>query len=329
MSLRRSAQQDPTWQFAEDIANLIWEYRGYSAAILLVTVLQEYAALLPVQLLGQLIDRMETGDLGYVVWLFLGASILAPGITRGNVMLRHKMFYETDLQKRVELTLKVSTQGMAGDAERAGAANSRVTNAVSGITNATYHVLGSITPVIIKIAVVAVSLLTFNRLIGLAYLASLIVPVLLTVLANKSLRVLRDQNYALANRAEGVVVRTIAVREDQRAHEGFTEVLRERKNILFALLCKSQSFLYVREVALVASQFLVVLLALGMRERIGLTPGDLTKIVGYTAQVGVAFITTASCLDSIISYCRAYHVYAREQNALEAPAADLAGESRT
>ncbi|MHB0856440.1 MAG: ABC transporter ATP-binding protein [Anaerolineae bacterium] len=329
MALHQAAQQDPTWQFAEDIASLIWEYRRYSAAILVITVLQEYVALWPVQLLGQLVDRLETGDLGYVVWLFMGASILAPGIIRGNVILRHKMFYETDLQKRVELTLKVSTQGKSGDAERAGAANSRVTNAVSGITNATYHVLGSITPVFIKIAVVSANLLAFNRLIGLAYVGSLMVPVLLTVLANNRLRVLRDSHYAITNRAEGVVVRTIAAREDQRAQEGFTEVLRERKNILFALLVKGQSFLYVREVALVGSQFLAVLLAVGMREQIGMTAGDLTKIVGYTAQVGVSFINAASCLDSIISCCRAYHVYAREQSVQVAPVAGLAPAPRT
>jgi len=61
----------------------------------------------------------------------------------------------------------------------------------------------------------------------------------------------------------------------------------------------------------VGSQFLVVFLALGMREKIALTPGDFTKIVGYTAQVAAAFIGAASVVDSIISHVRAYHVYAR------------------
>jgi len=111
--LKRLVQQevaiDPNWQFARDVIKLVWEYRGYSLAILLVTVLQEVSALWPVNLLGQFIDRLPSGDLGNVVWLFLGASILAPGIMRGNIMLRHKMFYETDFQKRVEMTLANSS----------------------------------------------------------------------------------------------------------------------------------------------------------------------------------------------------------------------------
>jgi len=109
---------DPNWQFARDVLRLIWEYRGYSLAILAVTVLQEVSALWPVSLLGQFIDRLPSGDLGNVVWLFLGASILAPGIMRGNIMLRHKMFYETDFQKRVEMTLDVCVPGASAPTPR-------------------------------------------------------------------------------------------------------------------------------------------------------------------------------------------------------------------
>jgi hypothetical protein len=48
---------------------------------------------------------------------------------------------------------------------------------------------------------------------------------------------------------------------------------------------------------------------LRMRVRVGLTPGDFTQIVGYTAQVAAAFIGAASVLDAIVSSSRAYHVY--------------------
>jgi hypothetical protein len=44
---------------------------------------------------------------------------------------------------------------------------------------------------------------------------------------------------------------------------------------------------------------------------LGLTPGDFTRIIGYTTQVAAAFITTASTLDAIVSYSRAYHIYAQ------------------
>ena len=47
-----------------------------------------------------------------------------------------------------------------------------------------------------------------------------------------------------------------------------------------------------------------------MRERLQMTPGDFTKIVGYTTQVAAAFISAAACLDAIVSYTRAYHIYA-------------------
>jgi hypothetical protein len=38
-------------------------------------------------------------------------------------------------------------------------------------------------------------------------------------------------------------------------------------------------------------------------------------MVGYTTQVAVAFIDTAACLDAIVSFSRAYHVYARADSA--------------
>jgi hypothetical protein len=34
------------------------------------------------------------------------------------------------------------------------------------------------------------------------------------------------------------------------------------------------------------------------------------SIIGYTAQVAAAFIGAASCLDSIVSCSRAYHIFA-------------------
>ena len=140
LSRRFSAQMahSPVGRFYRDVWRLIWEYRFYSLAILVVTVLQEFAALWPVNLLGQFIDRLESGELGYVVWLLLGASLFYPGILRFNVSLRHKMFYETDFQKRLEMVLQVSDQGGHPEMESAAAAHTRVVNAVSGITNAAY-----------------------------------------------------------------------------------------------------------------------------------------------------------------------------------------------
>ena len=63
------------------------------------------------------------------------------------------------------------------------------------------------------------------------------------------------------------------------------------------------------------SQFLVVFMALFMRQRLNMTAGDFTKIVGYTTQVAAAFINAAACLDAIVSYTRAYHIYAVAYNA--------------
>ena len=309
--IRQEMSLSSNWQFVGAVARLIWEFRGYSLAILVVTAFQEIAALWPVSLLGQFVDRLQSGDLGNVVWLLLGASVLYPAIARGNVILRHKMFYETDLEKMLELILKVAAKGESADVEAAGAAHTRAVNAVSGITNATQHVLGSFTPVIIKIVVVSGSLLAYNRLIGLAYLGSLGIPALMTILFNSKLRVLRDAHYSVVSEVSGAGVRTISEKGSATTRQRFTQGMRERKNILIALVRKGQVFLCIREVVLVGSQFMVVFLALSMRNKIDLTPGDFIKIVGYTAQVGGAFIGAASVVDAIVSYMRAYHVYAK------------------
>ena len=308
--VRQALVLDPSWRFTRDVTRLIWDHRAYSLAILAVTVVQELAALWPVSLLGQLVDRLQSGDLGNTVWLLLGASLLYPAVVRGNVILRHKMLYETEFEKTVEFTLRVSARGDSTDIETASAAHTRVLNAVGGIVSATYHLLGSFTPVIIKVVVVSGSLLAYNRLIGLAYLASLGIPALLTVVFNSKLRVLRDAQYSVMSEASGAGVRVISEKGQATTQQRFKDVMRERKDVLVALVRKSQLFLCGREVTLVGSQFLVVFLALSMRSKIGLTPGDFIKIVGYTGQVAAAFIGAASVVDAIISHLRAYHVYA-------------------
>jgi hypothetical protein len=262
-----------------------------------------------VSLLGQFVDRLGTGDLGSTVWVLAGATVLQYVTQRANVILRHQMFYRTEFDKRVEMVLQVADQGEETDPEAASAAHMRVVNAVSGVTNATYHLLGSFTPIVIKLVVVSGRLLTINRLIGFAYLASLSIPAILTIVFNKSLRVLRDAQYSVISDSTGAGVRAIVDGENQERRQKFVEVIRERSRVLIALVTRHQSFLLVREIALVGSQFVVVGLALALRDRVELTPGDFTRIVGYTAQVGVAFINTASFLDAIISYTRAYHVF--------------------
>ena len=307
--LRQKTAINPAWQFIRDIIRLIGDYKWYSLAIFVVTIFQEFAALWPVNLLGQLIDRLESGDLGHVVWLLLAASAFYPGLVRANVILRHWMFYETDFEKRVELILQVSDQGNNPDMEAAGAAHTRVVNAVAGITNATYYVLGNFTPVIIKIAIVSGSLLGYNKLLGIFYLVSLILPAFMTILFNRRLRVLRDSHYSIMGDVSGAGILSISQKENREARVRFLNAMQVRKKVLVELVTKDQSYLYLREAALVGSQFLVVFLALGMRTRIGITPGDFTRIIGYTAQVAAAFIGAASCLDAIISYSRAYHVF--------------------
>lgn len=299
----------PVGQFVRDVARLIWEYRWFSLAIFVVTVFQEFAALWPVNLLGDFIDRLETGDLGNVVWLFLIASLFYPALLRANVVLRHKLFYTTDFQKLSELVLKASNEGRCETAEEAAAEYARLANAVSGITNATYHVLGSFTPVIIKIIIVSGSLLRYNRVLGLVYLASLTIPAVMTVVFNKWLQVLLNSQYSIGSDLSGTAIRTVGDRQDADARTRFGEIMHARKWVFLTLVWKGQLFTYVREAVLVGSQFIVVLMALALRTRIGITPGDFARIIGYTTQVAVAFITAASCLDAIISYSRAYHVY--------------------
>ncbi len=300
---------NPNWLFVRDVARLIWRYKMYGLAILLVTIFQEIVALWPVTLLGQFVDRLQTGDVGYVVWLFMGASVLHPAVMRGNIILRHRMFYETDFEKTVELTLQEAGHSGNDDVELASTAHTRATNAAAGITNATYHVLGSFTPIIIKIVIVSGSLLAYSRSIGVAYLASLSVPLLMTLLFNDRLRVLRDAQYSVISRASGAGVKAIADKGSVASRDKLSGALRERKEVLTSLVCKSQIFLYIRRVALVGSQFLVIFIALHLRERLGFTAGDFTKIAGYTTQVTVAFLNTAAYLDAIISYSRAYHVF--------------------
>ena len=315
---------DPTVEFARHVIRLIWDNRRYSLAIVLVTVVQELIALWPVALLGQFVDRLGSGDPWRIAWILMGATLLSQAIVRGNTMLRHKMFYETDFRKRLELTMKVRSRGGQEDAEDAGSANTLIAQAVSGITNAAYHVLGSFTPVIVKIVVVSGALLAYNRMIGLVYMASLIVPTLLTLVFNKMLRGLQRRTYSTISRAEGIVIRALSTMgrpplaagpNDEGAHDAREEqecevTLKERRNVLFEILWKGQWYALVREEILVGCQFLVVFIALGKRQEIGLTPGDFTRILGYTAQVAAAFMGTAGCVDAIVSYSRAYHVYA-------------------
>jgi hypothetical protein len=307
---------NPLWQFAGNVVSLIWEYRGYSLAIFVLTIFQEIAALWPVNLLGEFIDRLDTGEMGNTVYLLLAASLFYPALLRANVILRHKMFYETDFRKRVEMVLHASDAGRWTDSESAGALYTKAVNAVSGITNAVYHILASFTPVIIKIVIVSGNLLRYNRLLGLSYLGSLSIPLAMTFLFNKKLQILRDSQYAVIGESSGLGIKAIAEKDNEKVRARFTEVMRIRTDVFISLLARSQAFLYVREAALVGSQFLVVFMALSMRERLQMTAGDFTKIVGYTTQVAAAFISAAACLDAIVSYTRAYHIYATAYNAV-------------
>lgn len=298
----------PVGQFITAIGRLIWRHRVHSLTIFAVTIAQEFAALWPVTLLGDLIDRLGTGDLGNVVWLLLLASLLYPAILRGNVILRHMLFYQTDYQQMVELVLKEADSATQTSAT-AGAAYTRLANAVAGITNAAYHVLGSFTPIVIKIFIVSGRLLAYSRLLGFVYLGSLVVPAVLTVLANSRMRKLRDANYAIGGEVSGMAMEVMSSREDAGTRDTFTQRMTERRGVLQRLVATSQASIYVREAVLVGSQFAVVFIALAARERIGITPGDFAKILGYTTQVAAEFIAAASTLDSVISFSRAYHVY--------------------
>jgi len=323
--LRQRIVSNPSWPFFQDVGGLIWDFRLYGLAILVVTVAQELLALWPVQLLGEFVDRLGSGEpLGNVVLMFLLATLLYPAVARGNVILRHKMFYESDLRRRVELTLLVASEGEGKDPESAGAAHTSLVQAVSGVTNAAYHVLGSFTPVIIKIVVVTVRLVQYNNILGLAYVASLLVPGALTVLFNNRLRVLRDTQYSVLNRTTGCGIKTIIERDNMEVRQRFLTTMRDRTDILFLLMARSQIFLYAREAALIGGQFLIVFLALGLRERIGLTPGDFTQVVGYTGQVAAAFLTAVSVVDNIYSYISAYHVYRQEHKSITDTAREAA-----
>ena len=307
---RQSLDVSSAGQFIRDVGLLIWEYKWYSLVIFVVTIVQEWASIVPVNLLGDFIDAIDTGGVSRIVWLFFGASLLYPALLRANTVLRHKMFYDSDLEKRVELLIKLSDAGICRDTDKAAAAHTRVINAVSGVTNTAYHLLGSFTPVIIKTVIVSGNLLRMNRLLGWVYLSTLVVPAVMTVIFNKKLVVLRDSQYSVIGEASGVGIETIQHKEDPSIRERLKRILHERRDIMMSLLIKSQSYLYIRQSALIVSQFAAVFLALAIRDRVGITAGDFAKIIGYTTQVAAAFITAAAQLDSIISYSRAYHVYA-------------------
>ena len=300
---------DPLGQFVTAVARLIWQYRGYSAAIIVATVVQEFAALWPVNLLGDFIDRLGPGDVGNTAWLLLLATLLYPALLRGNVILRHMMFYETDFRKMTELVVEESDRRDSSP-ETSGAAYTRLANAAAGITNTTFHTLGSFTPIVIKIVIVSGRLLSYSKLLGWVYLASLIVPAAITVLANIKMRRLRDSQYALGSDASGTGMRVIANPNDLEARSEYTSQVHVMKGLLQRLVATSQTYIFTREAVLVGSQFLVVFLALAMREELGITAGDFAKIIGYTTQVAGAFVVAASTLDSVVSFTRAYYVYA-------------------
>jgi ABC-type multidrug transport system fused ATPase/permease subunit len=304
----REARDRPGVQFAADIWAMIWQHKWYGVAILGVTVLQEVSALWPVNALGQFIDRLQSGDVTRSLVLLIGTSVLSLGVMRFNVILRHKVFYETDFQSRIEMTLRLPSA--VEDVEEAGKVNSRIANAVGSITNAAYNVLGSFAPVFVKVTVVAASLLAYNSVLGWSFLASLILPTVLTAAYNRWQRRLRDHQYAVVTRAEGIGTRLITTPGHDGARTRFMRLMRERRDVLFTIVARSQASLYLREVALLLSQLLVVVLALSMRERLHMTAGDFTRIIGYTAQVSVAFLNAAACLDAVVSYSRAWHVYA-------------------
>jgi len=301
-------QYDPVGKFVTAVARLIWQYRAYSAAIVVATVVQEFAALWPVNLLGEFIDRMSEDNVGNTVWLLLLASLLYPALLRGNVILRRMMFYETDFRKMTELVVIESDRG-EHTPETSGAAYTRLANAVAGITNATYHTLGSFTPIIIKIIIVSGRLLSYSRLLGLVYLASLTVPAGLTVLANSKMRRLRDSQYVLSSDASGLGMRVVSDSHDLTARAEYASQMHVRKGLLQRLVATSQAFILSREAVLVGSQFVVVFMALAMRDDLGITAGDFAKIIGYTTQVAAAFVVAASTLDSVVSFTRAFHVY--------------------
>jgi ABC-type multidrug transport system fused ATPase/permease subunit len=309
LALQR-ARATTHWHFFAGTLRLLWEYRRFSITSLCLTIFQEIAALWPARLLGQFVDRLETGDLGNVVWLFMGASVLYPLVLRTNVVLSNKMMYEMEAQKRIEWTRRVGLRrDCADDAEQAGSAITRIMNAVSATCNLAFYSVRSIAPIFVKVIVVSSALLAYSQVLGLTYLAGLSIPIVLTILYNKHMRALRDRQYGLAGQSTGAGVKAILEGQNDQARSKFLQIMVERRNVLFTLVAKSQLATLARTVALIGSQFAVVFVALAMRQRLGLTPGDFTTIVGYTGQVAAATLGVASVVDAIVDLTRAYSVY--------------------
>jgi len=299
--------------FANRIASQIWRYKWMSVLIIIVTIFQELAALWPANLLGSFIDSLSD-DPYKMVWLLIGSWFLSPAIRRGNVVLRHYLFFRTEEEEREDLTLKEARRDQQVSAKGASEAHTRVVQAASAVSNTTHHVLGSFAPVLIKILVVSGSILSYNKILGMVYLATLAVPLTATLIFNNKLRVLRDKELNVISQGSGAGVNTIANGAGNGSLRELKQVLRERRNVRFLLTAKSQLFLYARETMLVASQALIILLMLKMRDSIGLTPGDFTKITMYMFQVAMAFINAVSFMDSVISCSRAYRMFENGKN---------------
>jgi len=298
------------WHFFVGGMRLLWDYRGYSLTSLGLTILQEIVALWPAKLLGQFVDRLQTGELGNVVWLFMGASVLYPIVLRINVIISNKMFYEMELQKRIEWLERVGLRrDCAGDAEKAGSAVVTITNAVSAMCHLAFYSVRSVAPIFVKVIAVCSALLAYSRVLGLTYLASLAIPIAMTISYNKRMRALRDTQYSLAGESNGAGVKTMIEGKNEETRNRFLQIMVKRRNVLFALLAKSQIATFLRTTVLTGSQFVVVFIALAMRQQLGLTPGDFTTIVGYTSQVATATLGAASVIDTIIDLSRAYTVY--------------------
>ncbi len=298
------------WHFFAGAMQLLWEYRRYSIPSMALTIVQEIAALWPARLLGQFVDRLQTGDPGEVVWLFFGASILYPLLLRTNVIISNRMFYAMELEKRLEWTTRVGKSAQcADDAEKAGNAIIRIVNAVSAMAHMAFYSVRSIAPIFVKVIAVSSALLAYSRTLGLVYLASLSIPLAMTIRYNRRMRALRDRQYEVVSEVTGSAVKALAEHKNPEPRARFLEVMIERRRVLFALLAKSQIANFGRQTVLVGSQFIVVFLALAMRHDLGLTPGDFTTIFGYTGQVAAAVLGAASVYDTIVGLTRAYTVY--------------------
>jgi hypothetical protein len=136
-----------------------------------------------------------------------------------------------------------------------------------------WYSLAGFTPVVIKIVIVSGNLLRYNRLLGFPYLGRLVVPAAMTFLFIKQLQVLRDSQYAVIGESSGLGIKAIAEKDNHKGRDKFKHVMRVRTGIFVSLLARSRSFLYVHEASLVGSQFLVVFLALSMRQRLNMTAG--------------------------------------------------------